>query len=82
MFSSSGQLLLDYQPLKQHQQQFNVKFPWKEIMVMILSGRFIGHLAIMKNAWIDFRGTLRLLLWVISYNCLIKIDCSAVREQM
>ncbi|KAJ3991182.1 hypothetical protein F5050DRAFT_1872364 [Lentinula boryana] len=78
----SGQLLLDHQPLKRHQQQFNVELPWKDISVTILSGRFAGHVGIVKNAWIDFRGALRLSLWVMSYNCSIEIDSSAVNEQI
>ncbi|KAF5361343.1 hypothetical protein D9757_012333 [Collybiopsis confluens] len=78
----SGKLLLDHQPLKRHQQQFDVEAPWKEIRVTILSGRFAGHFADVKNAWIDFRGTLRLSLWVVAYNCSIEIDYFAVHEQI
>ncbi|KAF5379282.1 hypothetical protein D9757_005319 [Collybiopsis confluens] len=78
----TGKLLLDYQPLKRHQQQFNVEAPWKEVQVTVQSGRFAGRFAIVKNARIDSLGSLRLLLWVTSYNISIEIDHSAVREQM
>ncbi|KAF5351480.1 hypothetical protein D9757_012880 [Collybiopsis confluens] len=78
----SGQLLMDHQPLKRHQQQFNVEAPWKEIRVTILSGRFSGHFAIVKHAWIDSRSALRLSLWVMSYNCSIEVDYSAVQEEI
>ncbi|KAF9064251.1 hypothetical protein BDP27DRAFT_1367314 [Rhodocollybia butyracea] len=79
---TSGSLLLDYQPLKHHQQQFNVEVPWKEVKVTILSGRFVGHFAVVKNAWFDHQKTLRLSLWVSAYNCSIEIDHSAVHEQL
>ncbi|KAF5374538.1 hypothetical protein D9757_012400 [Collybiopsis confluens] len=78
----SGQLLLDHQPLKRHQQQFDVEAPWKEIRVTILSGRFAGQFAIVKHSWIDFRGALRLSLWVLSYNCSVEVDYSAVHEEI
>ncbi|KAF9062821.1 hypothetical protein BDP27DRAFT_1368531 [Rhodocollybia butyracea] len=78
----SSKLLLDHRPLERHQQEFNVEFPWKKIQVIIRSGRFAGHFAIVKNAWIDFRGALRLSLWVSSYNCSIEINSSALHEQI
>ncbi|KAJ3764807.1 hypothetical protein FB446DRAFT_795698 [Lentinula raphanica] len=51
-------LLMDHQPLKHHQQQFNVEVPWKEIEVIIQSGRFNGCSGIVKNVRRDFRGVL------------------------
>ncbi|KAJ3792648.1 hypothetical protein GGU11DRAFT_760593 [Lentinula aff. detonsa] len=35
IWSSSGSLLMDYQPLRPHQRQFDVEVPWKEIEVLI-----------------------------------------------
>lgn len=81
LFSSTGRLLLDHQPLKRHQQQFNVEIPWKELEVEIQSGRFANLRGIVKNARVDFRHCLRLLLWVPSHNCSIDIDHSAVLEK-
>ncbi|KIK53125.1 hypothetical protein GYMLUDRAFT_250698 [Collybiopsis luxurians FD-317 M1] len=51
-------LLLDYQPLGCHQQQFNVEVPWKEVEVLIQSGHFLGRRGIVKNIRVDFRGSL------------------------
>lgn len=73
--------MLDHHPLRRHQQNFNVEMPWKEIDVIIRSGRFAGHFAIVKNAQVDFRGSLRLSLWVKAYNCSIEIDHLAVAEK-
>jgi hypothetical protein len=78
--SSSGKLLLDYQPLKKHQQQFDVEVPWKECQVVIKSGRFGGYEAIVKNVRQDFRGSPRLSLWLRTLSCSIEIDHSAVVE--
>ncbi|KIK56765.1 hypothetical protein GYMLUDRAFT_61807 [Collybiopsis luxurians FD-317 M1] len=74
-------LLLDHQPLKRHQQQFNVEVPWKEVEVLIQSGHFLGCRGIVKNIRVDFRGSLCLSLWVPDYNCSIDIDHSAVVER-
>lgn len=79
-FSRTQRLLLDYRPLKRHQQQFNVEVPWKEVEVVIKTGRFAGSFAVVKNVQLDFRGALRLSLWVIAHHCSLDIDHSAVRE--
>lgn len=79
---STGRLLLDHQPLKRHQQHFNVELPWKEVEVEIQSGRFANLGAIVKNVRVDFRHCLRLLLWVPSHNCSIDLDYSAVLEKL
>ena len=81
-FSRTQRLLLDYRPLKRHQQQYNVEVPWKEVKVVIQTGRFTGSLAVVKNVRLDFRGALRLSLWVIAQRCSIDIDHSAVRESV
>ncbi|KAE9385590.1 hypothetical protein BT96DRAFT_949731 [Gymnopus androsaceus JB14] len=78
----TGRLLLDHQPLKRHQQQFNVELPWKEVEVEIHSGCFAKFEGIVKNVRVDFRGCLRLLLWVPSHNCSIDVDYSTVLEKL
>ncbi|KAJ3816524.1 hypothetical protein F5880DRAFT_1512586, partial [Lentinula raphanica] len=70
---STRRLLMDYQPLQRHQQQFNVEVPWKDVQVTIQSGRFMNNSAIVKNVRRDFRGGLRLSLWVPRYRCSIDI---------
>ena len=79
---STERLLLDYQPLKPHQQQFNVELPWKEVEVDIQSGCFQGCRGIIKNVRVDFWGCLRLSLWVPSHDCSIDIDHSVVLEKL
>ncbi|KAE9384924.1 hypothetical protein BT96DRAFT_1093799 [Gymnopus androsaceus JB14] len=37
----TGKLLLDYQPLKPHQHQFDVEVPWRDVEVIIQSGSFV-----------------------------------------
>ncbi|KAF9056967.1 hypothetical protein BDP27DRAFT_1433143 [Rhodocollybia butyracea] len=59
---SSGKLLLDYQPLKKHQQQFDVEVPWKECEVLIMSGCFSSCLIeIDHSAVVELRTRLPLL---------------------
>ncbi|KAJ3990770.1 hypothetical protein F5050DRAFT_1716631, partial [Lentinula boryana] len=81
IWSSTGSLLMDYQPLKPHQRQFDVEVPWKEIEVLIQCGRFVGCSGIVKNVRRDFRGSLCLSLWIPSCGCSIDIDHSAVCER-
>ncbi|KAJ3832859.1 hypothetical protein F5878DRAFT_634028 [Lentinula raphanica] len=78
---STRRLLMDHQPLQRHQQQFNVEVPWKDVEVTIQSGRFMNCSAIVKNVRRDFRGGLRLSLWVPRYRCSIDIDHAAVCER-
>ncbi|KAJ3779755.1 hypothetical protein GGU10DRAFT_381844 [Lentinula aff. detonsa] len=77
----SGKLLLDYQPLKKYQQQFDVEVPWKECEVVVQSGRFAGYQGVVKNVRQDFRGSPHLSLWMTVFNCSIEIDHSAVVER-
>ncbi|KAJ3779681.1 hypothetical protein GGU10DRAFT_337815, partial [Lentinula aff. detonsa] len=78
---STHRLLADHQPLKPHQQQFNVEVPWRDVEVVIQSGRFVGCSGFIKNVRVDFRGALLISFWVARYQCSIEIDHSAVREK-
>ncbi|KAF5381857.1 hypothetical protein D9757_008344 [Collybiopsis confluens] len=78
---TTGRRLADYQPLRPNQRQFNVEFPWKDIEVVIQSGRFAGCTGYVKNLRVDFRGALLLSLWVTQYRCSIEIEHSDVNER-
>lgn len=77
----SGNLLLDYLPLKSHQHQFDVEVPWKDVEVIIQSGSFNLSIGVVKDVRRDFRGSLRILLWIAQHNCSIEIDHLAVVER-
>ena len=70
----SNKVLASYQPLQHHQQQYNVETPWKEVHVRVTSGHYRNHLGIIKNARRDFRGSLRLSLYLIAKRCSIEMD--------
>ncbi|KAE9384026.1 hypothetical protein BT96DRAFT_1008518 [Gymnopus androsaceus JB14] len=77
----TGKLLLDHQPLKPHQSQFDVDVPWKDVEVVIQSGSFVSSIGIVKDVRRDFRGSLRVLLWIVQHNCSVEVDHSAVMER-
>lgn len=79
--SRTGKLLLDHQPLKPHQSQFDVDVPWKDVEVVIQSGSFVSSIGIVKDVRRDFRGSLRVLLWIVQHNCSVEVDHSAVMER-
>lgn len=78
----TNRFLMDHQPLKQHQQLFNVELPWKEVEVTVLSGYFKGCDGIVKNVRRDLKQSISLSLWIPSYRCSIDIDHSAVHEKL
>ncbi|KAE9385140.1 hypothetical protein BT96DRAFT_1007328 [Gymnopus androsaceus JB14] len=77
----TGKLLLDHQPLKPHQSQFDVDVPWKDVEVVIQSGSFVSSIGIVKDVRRDFRGSLHVLLWIVQHNCSVEVDHSTVMER-
>ncbi|KAE9398584.1 hypothetical protein BT96DRAFT_821645 [Gymnopus androsaceus JB14] len=62
------------------QQEFNIEFPWRDVQVRIVVGTFADQLGIVKNVWRDFRGFLRLLIYITNQFCSIELDHCCVVE--